>query len=137
MCLAGASGAGAEVLSTIPDGHLRAYFVWIPMLPADNRTAAEIASRRFVETRAAHYWDGERRLAAHLGRRLRISAKESIAVSGESGLAWDVYLAYRRGNGDIDAPDFWMHQLSVKHALRLDSNEWQRRISEMLGEGGT
>src|SRR6266540_6879505 len=116
MCLAGASGAGAELMSTLPDPGLRACFVWIPMLPDDNRTTAEAASRRFAEPRAAHYWDSGRHLATHMGRALRISAQDSIAVGSASGLAWDVYLAYGRGAKEIEAPDFWMHQLGVKHA---------------------
>ena len=136
MCLAGASGAGAALMSALPDPGLRACFVWIPMLPDDNRTTAEAASRRFAEPRAAHYWDGERHLAARFGRTLGISAKESLAVSGASGLAWDVYLAYGRGAKEIEAPDFWMHQLGVKHAPRLEPTEWRRRIEAMLGDGG-
>jgi len=137
MCLAGASGAGAELMSALPDPGLRACFVWIPMLPDDNRTTAEAASRRFAEPRAAHYWDSGRHLATHMGRALRISAQDSIAVgSGASGLAWDLYLAFRRGNVVTESPDFWMHQLALKHPPRLEPTEWRRRIEAMLGDGG-
>ena len=40
--------------------------------------------------------------------------------------AWDIYLAYPRGNADINAPDFWMHQLAIDHAPRFDAAEWRR-----------
>lgn len=132
MCLEGASRAGAELLSSLPDAHLRAYFVWVPMLPADDRTAADAASRRFAEPRAIHYWDGERRLAAQIGRALRISSKESLGVDGGAGLAWDAYLAYARGPRQIERPDFWMHQLAVNHAPRFEAGEWRRRVEGML-----
>src|SRR3989304_5565386 len=40
MCLAGASGAGAELLAAGTHPDLRAYYVWVPMLPPDDEAAA-------------------------------------------------------------------------------------------------
>ncbi len=102
------------------------------MLPGDNEGAAASASERLADARAAHYWDGDRRLARRLGRSLKIPAWASLGVTGEAGIAWDVYLAYGRGAGDIDPPAFWMHQLGVSHAPRLDAAEFRRRVAELL-----
>ena len=50
MCLAGASGAGAELLEAVTHPDLRAYYVWVPMLPPDDEAAAA-AAERFAEPR--------------------------------------------------------------------------------------
>ena len=122
MCLAGASGAGAELLRALPRAELRAYFVWVPMLPGDSEEAAARAAARFAETRAAHYWDGERQLSRNLGERLGVPA------------AWDVYLAYPVGAAAIGEPAFWMHQLpAVTAAPRLDTAEWRGNVEGLLG----
>ncbi len=141
MCLAGASGAGAELLKAEPNPDLRVRYVWAPVLPPDDRAAAEAAVERFAEARpdgrpsgrAVHYWDGERRLAQRLGKALGISAKESIGVEGGSGLAWDVYLAYERGAADLFSPKFWMHQLGVAHSPRLDAAAFRAQVQGLLG----
>ncbi len=133
MCLSGASGAGAELLTAVPHPGLRVHYVWAPVLPPDDRAAAEAAAERLAEPRARHYWDGERRLAQRLGESLGISAKESLGVEGGAGLAWDVYLAYERGASDLFRPAFWMHQLGVTHAPRLDAAAFRRQVEELLG----
>ena len=93
MCLAGASGAGAELLAALPHPDLRVRYVWVPVLPPDDRAAAAAAAERFAEPRpderpsgrATHYWDGERGLAQRLGESLGISAKGSLGVEGAQG----------------------------------------------------
>ena len=132
MCLAGASGAGAELLAAVPAQDLRAYYVWVPMLPPDSVEAAAAASARLAEPRALHYWDGERRLARELGAALRISSRDSIGAGSGPGFAWDVYLAYPRGTAALEAPAFWMHQLGVTHAPRLDAAAFRQRVEELL-----
>ena len=131
MCLAGASGAGAELLAAVTHPDLRAYYVWVPMLPPD-AAAAAAAAERFAEPRASHYWDGERTLARMLGEALRISARDSIGAGDGPGFAWDVYLAYARGTAALEAPAFWMHQLAVTHAPRLDPAAFNRSVSALL-----
>jgi hypothetical protein len=135
MCLAGASGAGADLLAALPDAPLHTYYVWVPMLHSDNETAARAASALFAEPRAKHYWDGERHLSRHLATALAINTRRSAAPGDDPPFAWDVYLAYERGNAEIDAPDFWMHQLAIDHAPRFDPGEWRRLIGEMLSGG--
>jgi hypothetical protein len=131
MCLAGASGAGAELLAAMPDALLHAHYVWVPMLPSDTQVAALVASERFAEQRATHYWDAERRLARRMGRALGIGPGEAIS-DGKIEMAWDVYLAYGKGAKEMEKPDFWMHQLGVKHAPRLDAGEWRRRMGQLV-----
>jgi len=134
MCLAGASGAGAELLAVMPDATLRAQYVWVPMLPSDTEAAARAASERFAEPRASHYWDAERHLARQMATALGIDTRRSAAPGDDPPFAWDVYLAYGRGNVEIERPDFWMHQLAVDHAPRFEPGEWRGRITEMLAD---
>ena len=132
MCLTGASGAGAELLAAVPHPDLRLSYVWVPVLPPDNIAAARAAVEGLTDPRATHYWDGERRLANRLGESLAITAPESIGAGGDSGLAWDVYLAYERGASDLFSPSFWMHQLGVTHAPRLDTAAFRQRVERLL-----
>jgi hypothetical protein len=135
MCLSGASGAGADLLAAMPDADLRAHFVWVPMLPTDNQAAALAASERFAEPRATHYWDAERHVSQHMATALGIDTRRSAAPGADPPFAWDVYLAYRRGNRDTARPDFWMHQLAVDHAPRFEPAQWRRHIEAMIDEG--
>jgi len=132
MCLQGASRAGADLLAAMPNAGLRAFYVWVPMLPADDEAAARAAAGRFADPRAQHYWDGERHLSRRLAQALAIDTRRSAGAGDDPPFAWDIYLAYQRGNADITAPDFWMHQLAVDHAPRLDAAVWQNHINSML-----
>lgn len=116
----------------MPNADLRAHYVWVPMLPTDNESAARTAAHRFPEPRATHYWDAGRHFSRRLAKALRIDTRRSAAPGDDPPFAWDIYLAYRAGNPDLTAPNFWMHQLAVHHAPRLDAGEWRRRVGEML-----
>ena len=129
MCLQGAASVAAALHGFPPDV-VRTLIVWVPMLPPDSAEAAENAARRFRN--AAHFWDGERALASRLGRALGITSAESIGAPGGHGFAWDVYLAYGRGKALAELPNFWMHQLAVTHAPRLDPHEFRRRVRRLL-----
>ena len=135
MCLAGASGAGAELLEAMPDAGIRAHVVWVPMLPTDEKAAALAASERFAEPRAAHYWDAERHLSRRMATALGVDTRRSAATGDDPPFAWDVYLLYGRGNREVGRPDFWMHQLAVDHAPRFEAGEWRRRIQALIDEG--
>jgi hypothetical protein len=102
------------------------------MLPTDSERAAEVVAGPIGDNRAAHYWDPQRHLARDLGAALGISAAESIPMGQGAGAAWDVYLAYGRGDADVRTPRFWMHQLALKHAPRLDVEVWRRGIEGLL-----
>ena len=133
MCLAGASGAGAELLADVPAQDLQVHYVWVPMLPPDDEAAADAVAAHFAEPRALHYWDGERRLARELATALGISPHDSIGAGEGPGFAWDVYLAYPRGAPDVRNPSFWMHQLGVTHAPRLDAEAFRSWVERLLG----
>jgi hypothetical protein len=120
------------MLAATPSVDLRAYFVWTPMLASDNPDAASLAARPIDDERAGHYWDPQRHIARALGAALGISATESIPMARGAGAAWDVYLAYARGDADLFAPRLWMHQLAVQHAPHLDVQEWRSAIEALL-----
>ena len=129
MCLQGAASVAAALQDFRPDV-LGTFIAWVPMLPPDSAEAAEAAARNFPD--AAHFWDADRTLSIEMGRTLGITSAESIGAPGGHGFAWDVYLAYGNGRAWGDPPDFWMHQLAVTHAARLDPDGPRRRIERLL-----
>ncbi len=121
-------------LAGLPEGRLRTFIAWVPMLPPDGLEAAEAAALSFPK--AEQFWDGERLLASEMGRALGITAKESTGIEGEHGLAWDVYLAYGPSDEDLYRPRSWMHQLAARHAPRLVAEEFRRAVEGLLADDG-
>jgi len=107
MCRQGASVIQTAVLDAIDDPSLRAYVVWVPVLPADLRMAAREASSLVPGKRASHFWDSEGVLARTFSRVLGLP----------SGCpAWDVYLTYPAGirwEQEPPTPPYWQHQLGA------------------------
>jgi hypothetical protein len=115
----------------VTDPGLLVHYIWTPVLPADDRTAALAMALRFADHRAHHWWDADRELAYSMADTLRISRGDSLGQLRRA-IAWDVYLIYGRGRSTLSEPDFWMHQLAVKHAPRLDPGEFRRRVECLL-----
>jgi hypothetical protein len=129
------------VLAKVPAADLRAYVVWLPVMPSDDLAAAARAAAAVTDPRAAQFWDGDRALGAALGRALRFPAR---AAGQEHGLAWDVYLLYPRGARwppeGVPRPAFWMQQLDdVKPEIapELDGPALRAKVEATLaGSGG-
>lgn len=109
------------------------HYIWTPVLPPDDRASALASAERLADPRAIHYWDDGQTQARGLADVLKIRPEDSIGED-DRGLAWDVYLAYGRGRDIGEAPDFWMHQLNVKHAPRLNVSDWYRTVAGLLAK---
>jgi len=129
------------VLAKLPARELRAAFVWLPVLPADDLAAARGSAARYPDPRITHFWDGERALGWALGRTLALPPR---AAGHDNGLAWDAYLLYARGvrwkpAAPPPAPSFWMHQLydAAKLAPHLDAAVLRERTEGLLAPAPT
>jgi len=127
MCRQGASVIQTAVLEAIEDASLRAYVVWVPVLPADLSAAAREASSLVPDKRASHFWDAQGTLARTFGRVLDLP----------SGCpAWDVYLTYPPGitwEQEPPRPPYWQHQLgAVAKAPQLDGGAFAANLRLIL-----
>ncbi len=117
----------SSVLATIDDASLRAYVVWVPILPDDNNAAAVESSAIVSDRRATHFWDEQGVLPQSFARVLGLP---------EGWPAWDVYLASeaRAYWGEAPpAPAFWHHQLGNDLAApRLDGAVFAAQLEELL-----
>ena len=117
----------SSVLATIKDVSLRAYVVWVPILPDDNRAAAIGSSALVPDGRAAHFWDELRSLPGPFALVLGLP---------EAWPAWDVYLAYGAGASWDEAPPapvFWHHQLGDDvTAPKLNGAAFAAHVRELL-----
>jgi len=115
-----------KVLKNISDEQLRAYIIWLPILPNDDRAAAEKRSSEFADPRLTYFWDGH-----------RLTGRVWQRVLDLSGIAWDIYFLYgaeARWESEPTIPDFWMHQLSVaaEKALFLNEPDFELKVKELL-----
>ena len=119
-----------NVLDAIDDPSLRAYVVWVPILPEDGLDAARGAQPLVTDNRALHFWDAERSLPPLFAPLLGLP---------EGWPAWDVYLAYRSGvqwQDVVPAPAYWEHQLGdAVGAPKLDGERFAEHVRALLGSG--
>jgi len=123
-----------EVVKKIAAPDLRAYVVWVPVLPDDDAQAAARAARRFSDPRLVQYWDPDRALGWTLGKALGLPPRGH----GSWGVAWDVYLVYPRGAAwkTVTEPALWMQQLEdvpASKAPKLDGGALREVVEGLLG----
>lgn len=97
-CLQGAS-AVQGVLDQLPQRDVRVFVVWVPILASDTGPPDQEALKRLSDSRVRHYWDPEKRLAAHWQPVLKA---ESLKVIGKESLVtgpqlWDVAALFGAG----------------------------------------
>jgi len=72
------------VLQDIPNQQLKAYIIWLPVLPSDNRNWAVKRTIEFSDSRVRYFWDGEK-LTGQIWKRV---------LELEGPLSWDTYFLY-------------------------------------------
>jgi hypothetical protein len=125
-----------EVLKQIPDGRLKVFVIWEPILPKDSADAVDDAAALLKdEWRAEQFWDP----LAESGQRIK-----KLLELGIANPAWDVYMLFPPGVKWKDAtpePAFWMHQLTFMPggkderrfgSLRLDTKKLREEIEKRL-----
>ena len=125
-----------EVMKEIPDGRLRLFVVWEPILPKDSVEAVDDSSEMMKdEWRALQFWDPN----AESGRRIKKLFDLKIVNP-----AWDVYMLYPPGvkwGTDTPTPAFWKHQLTFMPGgaderrygeLRLNTKRLREEIQTRL-----
>jgi len=115
-----------DVLAKIDDPSLRAYVVWVPVLPDDGRPD-EGNLALVPDRRATHFWDQHGSLPPLL---------RAILWLPSDWPAWDVYLAYHSGakwEQGPPAPAFWHHQLGDEPAApKLDGLLFASQLRELI-----
>ncbi len=98
--------------------------VWVGGLWTSERDI-RYASGRFLDPRAAHFWDAKKALTKSWRRTLGLDQDP-----------WDVYLLYgpqaRWTGADPPRPDFWMQMLGVPQAPVFDAETFSDRARGML-----
>jgi len=116
------------VLKNIVDERLKAYIIWLPVLPSDNRNWAVKRTKEFSDSRVRYFWDGEKLTGLTWKRVLEL----------EGPLSWDTYFLYDHQAHWAEhptMPDFWMHQLSYeknRQDVFLDVPTFERKTRELL-----
>lgn len=124
ICLYGVSEIERTLFRTNKTASLAGLVVWVPMLGgriANVPAAAALAP----DVRILQYWDGSN----DLGK----AYEEVLPTPGST--AWDVYLLYKPGvlwtARRPPKPTFWMHQLSITNAPRLDPAAFAERARQL------
>ena len=125
-----------DVMKEIPDGRLRLFVIWEPILPKDGVDALDDSSEMVQdEWRALQFWDPN----AESGKRIKRLFDLKIVNP-----AWDVYMLYPPGvkwEREAPTPAYWMHQLTFMPGgvderryggLRLDAKRLRQEIETRL-----
>ncbi len=125
ICLAGVSSVEHALFAEVPSKNLAGFVVWVPMLGGRAGNVPEAMSLA-PDPRILHYWDESNDLG--------VSYERVLPVPG--GPAWDVYMLYAPGivwSGSAPpTPSFWMHQLPITNAPRLDAAVFAQRARALL-----
>ena len=71
----------SQILRRYPDGNLRVYVVWLPVMPLDARF--DVADL-LVDRRTIHYWDNDQRVSQAL----------ADAYGSPGQLVWDAFFVF-------------------------------------------
>ncbi len=106
-CLHGVRGV-LQILRELNQSKIKAYIIWIPVLPSDNASAAIMQASHIRNGQIRHYWNPDRSSGLFFSNLLGLN----------SPIAWDVYLLFNAKknweNGLLLQPIFWMHQLDIE-----------------------
>jgi hypothetical protein len=95
-------------------------WIFIDMMPTDNRNSAIQSAARVVDPRLSVFHDPNHMLGKTMARRL----------GWKNHVAWDTYFVYRPGvrwtGAEMPAPEAWFHQLK-------DREMWERTAEEDVG----
>src|SRR5262249_31900773 len=136
-CLRGVAAVQEHVLAKLGAPALRAYFVWLPVLPGDDLAAAKRSATRYLDPRVTHFWDGERKLGLALGHALAIPPRTPVLPPR----AWAASPPSVRGvrwKPGPRRPTFWMHKLggADKLAPLLDGPGLREKVEAALRVAG-
>ena len=95
------------VLDTIPDGRLRVYTVWGPMLGDEKAEDVNEATTHLPDARVTHYWTPVHTVAEML----------AAPVGLQGGRAWDTFQVYAADAQWGEAPPVPVYFMHVGKAL--------------------
>ncbi len=114
------------MLEKIGNPDVRVYAVYLPILQTDREGSVPSAMKRLPDKRVSFFWDGKGELAQGYERVLQLP---------ENQPAWDMYLLFNRDGEWKDeppTPEYWMHQLHLDPARRLDGDKLAAEMKRLL-----
>lgn len=125
VCLYGVSEIEHSLFAADKSAKLAGLVVWVPMLGGTARNVPEAATLA-ADARVSHYWDGDNDLG--------VAYERLLPTRGT--IAWDVYMLYEPGitwsGTSPPRPTFWMHQLAITNAPRLDAALFAARARRLI-----
>lgn len=106
------------------DPKLRTFIVYVPTVGAEEEDVPE-ATQVVTGGNARHYWED----SGIIGKLYR----ETLVIDAYAFDAWMIYQPGVIWEGELPpAPAFWMHNLGVDEAPRLDSKEFAIEVEKYL-----
>lgn len=114
-----------KLLKNVKDDRLEVYIVWLPKLPADNRSWAVKRTSEFSDDRVTYFWDGDRITDNIWNEALELEVS-----------AFDIYGLYgadSKWDKKPTSPDFWMHTLHVlEKGEDWDVGKFEKEAKKLL-----
>jgi hypothetical protein len=118
-----------EILDPLIGLPIRTFIVWTPVLPGDDRKAAEAATRNADSFFVTHYWDATRTIAKEIGERVKLPAGRQVAW--DCVFVFDPKVAWA---AKVPQEKLWMHQFGRDErefdpvALRTEVDKMARAL---------
>jgi len=114
--LQGAS-AFQKLLDEQPEGKVRVFVIWEPVLPTDLTAPSTMTLKRIADTRASQYWDNEHLVSKSIGE--------------EDDVVWDYVAVYPPGKlWEKGPPEPTYSQAPVVHSIDGTREAIQKLLRE-------
>ncbi len=105
---------------------VRAYFVWVPILPADNEQAARRSTLQYSAPNSVYFYAQSAKLSHDVASVIRLAAGRP---------AWDVYFLFKKGvtwDRVFPMPNYWQRQLKVLQGDAFDPRVMRVHVRDAL-----
>lgn len=109
----------------MPNANIKLLVAWTPLLPHDNKAAAQRATAYLSDARVHHFWDLWAYANKHYAKQFGIPDQE----------AWDllaVYKSYLSWGDSLPDPTFWMQRRGLKTGTPYDKDQLEQQLRDLV-----
>lgn len=114
-----------EILDRHPNGRIKVYVLWAPLLRNDSRTAAQAAAKYISDSRVEHFWDLWNWAIGVYSEQFNCPKLE----------AWDLFAVYKPylvWNDELPEPTEWFQRRNLEVGEPYTQEKLESSIEEYI-----